>query len=50
MSQVEIAARAGIGRSTLVNIEAGRRNPVLSTIFRIADALEVDISDLFEKP
>lgn len=51
----ELAARSGVGRATLVNLESGRprRNPekpattgTLATWFRIAQAFEVDFGDL----
>lgn len=51
----ELAARSGVGRATLVNLESGRprRNPekpattgTLATWFRIAQAFEIDLGDL----
>lgn len=51
----ELAARSGIGRSTLVTLESGssRRNPdkpattgTLLTWYRIARAFEVDLGEL----
>lgn len=51
----ELAARSGVGRSTLVTLESGssRRNPdkpattgTLVTWFRIAQAFDVDLGDL----
>ena len=51
----ELAARAGVGRATLVTLESGRsrRNPnkpatrgSLETWFRLAVALEVALGDL----
>ena len=40
----QLADRAGIGRSTLIEIEAGVSVPRLDTAMRIASALGVDIS------
>lgn len=51
----ELAARSGVGRSTLVSLESGksRRNPdkpattgTLLTWYRIARAFEVNLGDL----
>lgn len=51
----ELAARSGVGRSTIVSLESGRsrRNPekpattgTLLTWYRIARAFEVDLGDL----
>ncbi|MBW1639563.1 helix-turn-helix transcriptional regulator [Microbacterium resistens] len=51
----ELAARSGVGRSTLVTLENGkpRRNPdipattgTLATWFRLAQAFDVDLGDL----
>lgn len=51
----ELAARSGVGGSTLVTLESGRprRNPdvaatsgTLLTWFRLAQAFEIDLGDL----
>ncbi|WP_082539327.1 helix-turn-helix transcriptional regulator [Microbacterium sp. Root553] len=51
----ELAARSGVGRSTLVTLESGspRRNPekpattgTLTTWYRIAQAFDTDLGDL----
>jgi len=41
LSQRELAARAGIGEKHLGEIERGLRDPRLSTIIRLLDALEL---------
>jgi transcriptional regulator with XRE-family HTH domain len=41
-----LAAKAGIGKATLSEIEAGRRNPTLETLYAIAGALEVPLVEL----
>ena len=46
-SQEEFADHAGIHRTYMGGIERGERNPTLTTISRIADALGVPISELF---
>lgn len=52
----ELAARSGVGRATLVNLESGKprrkdssvpaTTGTLATWYRIARALEVDLGDL----
>lgn len=41
-----LAQRAGVSKGTLVQIEQGRANPSISTLCRLATALEVSVSDL----
>jgi transcriptional regulator with XRE-family HTH domain len=48
LSQEEFAMVAGLDRSYMGAIERGEQNPSLWTIARIADALEVSISELVE--
>jgi len=45
-SQEDFAFKIGIHRTYIGGIERGERNPTLTTIFRIAKALEVPASDL----
>jgi transcriptional regulator with XRE-family HTH domain len=45
-----LARSAGIGAATLSRIECGEANPRLSTLLRLADALDVFVGQLFEKP
>ncbi|SIT43482.1 putative DNA-binding protein [Paraburkholderia ribeironis] len=48
LSQDQLAARASLVRTNLADIEQGRRvNPRLSTLLRLAEALEVDVVDFF---
>ncbi len=49
VSQEELAARAGIHRTYLGDIERGNRNPALINVCRIAAALGVKPSGLFQK-
>lgn len=44
----ELAKLTGISKSHLNYIEKGEREPSLSTIIRIAVALNIDIKDLYE--
>ena len=46
-SQNEIADRAEMDRSHLADLEAGRGNPTLHILIRIARALDVDMAELF---
>jgi transcriptional regulator with XRE-family HTH domain len=47
LTQEEFAARAGIHRTYLSDIERGMRNVSLVNIERVAVALSLKISDLF---
>lgn len=48
MTQEELATRAGVTRQTVIAIEAGKYNPSLLLAFRLARALDVPITDLFQ--
>jgi transcriptional regulator with XRE-family HTH domain len=48
-SQEELADRAQIHQTYLSGVERGRRNPTITVLQRIADALDADIVDLLEK-
>jgi transcriptional regulator with XRE-family HTH domain len=48
MSQEQLATDAGIDRSHMGFIEQGRRKPTLSTLFKIAQSLDVSIEELFK--
>jgi XRE family transcriptional regulator, regulator of sulfur utilization len=41
-----LAARAGLGKATLSEIESGQRNPTLETMYAIAAQLEIGLSEL----
>ncbi|SFN11851.1 Transcriptional regulator, contains XRE-family HTH domain [Pseudonocardia ammonioxydans] len=41
-----LAARAGVGKGSLSEIEHGSRNPTLSTLYALANTLEVPLSEL----
>ena len=47
LSQNSLAARAGLDRTYLSEIERGRKNLSLVKIVKIATALEVEVTDLF---
>ena len=47
ISILELSVRADISRSQVYYLESKRKIPSLSLLFRIADALEVDIQSFF---
>ncbi|MDF2235394.1 helix-turn-helix transcriptional regulator [Albimonas sp. CAU 1670] len=50
ITQEELAAAAGITQSMVSHIERGRDRPGLETLELMAKALNVSVSDLFERP
>ncbi|NBO46729.1 MAG: XRE family transcriptional regulator [Actinobacteria bacterium] len=48
MSQEELAEQAGIDRKTVNRIEQGVHSVRLDNVWLLADALEVDVRDLFK--
>ena len=48
LSQVDVVGKmqGEIDPTNISRIEAGRTNPTLFTLFRLAEALEVDITEL----
>lgn len=49
ISQEEFADRAGLHRTYVSDIERGERNPSLVNIEKLAQALELSLSDLFAR-
>jgi transcriptional regulator with XRE-family HTH domain len=49
MSQVELVEISGVSQSNLSKIEKGKRDPSLSIVIKLCDALELDINE-FAKP
>lgn len=47
LSQEEVAHRADIHQTYLSGVETGRRNPSILVVERIANALGVDVSEIF---
>lgn len=43
LSQVELSEKAGLGRSSISNIEKGRQSPPLAVLYQICSALNIDI-------
>lgn len=48
ISQTEIAYRCGFDKSNYNTIEAGKRNPTILSLLKIAKALDVALIDLFD--
>ncbi|MDP9849516.1 helix-turn-helix domain-containing protein [Streptosporangium lutulentum] len=48
MTLDELAARSGVSRGMLVQVEQGRTNPSINTLTRIADALGVTVARMVE--
>jgi transcriptional regulator with XRE-family HTH domain len=48
LSLSELAARAGLGKSTLSNLEATKANPSIETLWAIAAALGLPVGQLIE--
>jgi transcriptional regulator with XRE-family HTH domain len=49
VSQEELGLRTGVHRNYIGGIERGERNPSVTTIATLADALGVRLSELFER-
>lgn len=47
MTQEELAERCGMFRTYLSRIESGLANPTLTALYTLADALQIDIAELF---
>jgi transcriptional regulator with XRE-family HTH domain len=45
----QVALESGLSRSHFFYILAGRRTPSMATLKKIADAFEVDVSELWKK-
>jgi putative transcriptional regulator len=50
MTQAELAAIIGVTRQTVIAIEKGRYSPSLEMAFRIAQALNVPLGNVFQYP
>lgn len=49
LSQEAFADLAGIDRSYMGHIERGEKNVTLTKIYQLADALEINVIDIFER-
>jgi len=46
LSQEELSLRSGLTRAYLSGLEAGRRNPTVVSLNKIAEALDVDLESI----
>jgi transcriptional regulator with XRE-family HTH domain len=46
MTQIQLAERCGLSPATIVRIERNQREPQPSTLRKLADALDIDPSEL----
>ena len=49
VSQEELGLRTGVHRNYIGGIERGERNPSVTTIATLADALDLKLSELFSR-
>ena len=49
LTLADLAAAAGLGKSTLAQLESGRANPSVETLWAIAAALEVPFARIVEE-
>ena len=47
-SQEELADRAGLHRTYISSVERGVRNPTITVLAKIANAVEIKLSELME--
>ena len=47
MTQKELAEKTGVTRQTIIAIEAAKYSPSLELAFKIAQAFEVELADVF---
>jgi transcriptional regulator with XRE-family HTH domain len=50
LSQAKLAGRLGVSRASIVNIEAGRQHAPLHLLWRVAEALDMDLARLIPRP
>jgi transcriptional regulator with XRE-family HTH domain len=50
MSLLELSRRSGVARNTIAALERGEGNPTLETLYALADALGVPLSELLVAP
>lgn len=49
LTQDELAARVGLSRASIVNIEKARQQPSLHLLIEIAECLNIDLHDLIPR-
>ncbi|MFT4039728.1 MAG: helix-turn-helix domain-containing protein [Thermomicrobiales bacterium] len=50
LSLDELATRSGVSKGAIVALEHGDANPTFGTLVRLADALQIPMSELFDLP
>lgn len=50
MSLVSLSEKTGIEKGNLSAIANNKKNPTVETLSKIASALEISVTELFEKP
>jgi putative transcriptional regulator len=48
MTQEELALRVGVSRQTIMSIERGATNPSVLLAYKIAMALQIPVTDVFQ--
>ncbi len=48
MTQEELALRVGVSRQTIMSIERGATNPSVLLAYKIAMALQVEVTEVFQ--
>lgn len=48
MTQEELALRVGVSRQTVMSIERGATNPSVLLAYKIAMALQTDVTEVFK--
>ena len=48
ISQQDLAAKCNFEKSNMSRLEAGRVNPTLSTLEKVANALDITLPELFD--
>lgn len=49
LSHLKLAEKCGLTRMAISHIEAGKRNPTIATCYKIANALDLKLSDAIKK-
>jgi transcriptional regulator with XRE-family HTH domain len=47
LSQQDLAALSGVSQFTITEVETGRREPRPSTLRKLAEALDIEVAELF---
>ncbi|MFN5983332.1 MAG: helix-turn-helix domain-containing protein [Fluviicola sp.] len=47
LTQIDLSTLCSIEQTNIARIEAGRTSPTIKTLYKISDALNIDIKELF---